>query len=175
MKEEVDKHSQDPSNKRYRDNCARVCQAGIKKKLLNKRAVFDAAFDCCRKIERNTLAADVVRGYSPECQKAQDCLAVLMSCQEIDRADLLDQAARKIHCRDTATFTSAFDICVDMKRLDLASQVISKFRGGLTMRRKDLESAEIVLPLIKAKSSQHSFAELQEWYVAGSAVTYRRM
>jgi hypothetical protein len=35
IQEELGRHSRDPTKKRYRDSCARICQAGIKKSSCN--------------------------------------------------------------------------------------------------------------------------------------------
>jgi hypothetical protein len=167
IQEELARHARDPTKHWYRDSCARICRAGIQKKLLKDRAAFDAAFDCCRTVERRHVAADVVREYSLHCKEAQDCLAVLKSCQKLSRAELMDLAARMIHCRDSATFTSVFNVCIEMNRPDLAAQIIIKYRSD--HGRNDLERAESVLSLIKSKSPKLFFTELQERCVARRA------
>jgi hypothetical protein len=48
-----------------------------------------------------------------------------------------------------------------MKRADLAARIISNFRSRAN--KSDLEIAEIVLPLIESKSSEHPFEELKGW------------
>lgn len=161
IKEEVDRFVEDPLNQRYRASCANVCQATIRKDLLQHREGFDVAFGCCLTIENIILAADIIQQYVHYCYEPQDCVAALKSCQVVERANLMDKFARKLFCHDAAMLTSVFEICAQMKRADLAARIISNFRPRAN--KSDLEIAEIVLPLIESKSFEHPFEELKGW------------